>query len=258
MKISVIIPVYNEAPFLHRCLDSIPECQDVEVILIDDGSTDGSGKICDSYKDKFKVVHQKNGGVSVARNHGLNLATGDYVTFLDADDQYLRNSFHVMFDAIEKAPRENIIQFNHYRHYTNPEMTIMKYANVEGFYRFDIRPEQWCMVWNKLYRRSFIEENHFRFKVGLQYGEDEIFNLHCIFKNLDVWCDANPIMTRNLDNGASLSHTISMEKLQAQDDALYELLNETTEPLFRVEIKELLASHHSSRTYQSMGWKEKA
>lgn len=91
IRLSVIIPVYNGEEYLRQCLDSIC-CQtfaDWECILIDDGSMDNSGKICDEYGEKdcrFRVIHQENGGVSAARNIGIGHATGDYITFIDSDD----------------------------------------------------------------------------------------------------------------------------------------------------------------------------
>jgi glycosyltransferase involved in cell wall biosynthesis len=90
-KISIIIPVYNVAPYLRECLDSIQEqtFKDFEAILVDDGSTDGSGEICDWYASKykrFKVIHKSNGGVSSARNMGLDIAQGEYIGFVDPDD----------------------------------------------------------------------------------------------------------------------------------------------------------------------------
>ena len=89
--ISVIIPVYNVEKYLRKCLDSILKqtYKDVEIILVDDGSKDASGAICDEYANtdvRIKVLHKENGGVSSARNVGLCLATGEYVTFIDADD----------------------------------------------------------------------------------------------------------------------------------------------------------------------------
>lgn len=89
--VSVIVPVYNAAPYLPRCLDSIcnQTHKQLEILLIDDGSTDGSGAICDHYAQqdhRIQVVHQKNAGPSVARNIGLSKATGDYITFVDSDD----------------------------------------------------------------------------------------------------------------------------------------------------------------------------
>lgn len=256
MKISVIIPVYNKAPFLERCFESIPECGLAEVIVIDDGSTDGSSEICDRYKDRFIVVHQENAGVSAARNRGMELAIGDYITFLDADDTYRDNTFETMLHAIEKVPRENIIQFNHYRYYEATNHTAMKYANQEGFYRFDRLPMMWCMVWNKLYKRKFLEDHNIKFKLGMQYGEDEIFNLRCFFANLTLWHELQPTMTHRFDDKKSLCHTLDMKKLIGQDDALHELLEETKEPMFKVELLQLIAEHHSSKTYINAGWKE--
>ena len=89
--ISVIIPVYNVEEYLHECVDSVinQTYKNLQIILVDDGSTDSSGKICDEYAENDKritVVHQKNGGLSVARNTGLSNAHGDYVYFLDSDD----------------------------------------------------------------------------------------------------------------------------------------------------------------------------
>lgn len=94
--ISVIVPVYNVERLLAKCLDSLlaQTYKDIELVLVDDGSTDGSGKICDEYaerEDRIKVVHQKNLGVSVARNHGLDVASGDYVCFVDSDDYVTEN-----------------------------------------------------------------------------------------------------------------------------------------------------------------------
>lgn len=91
-KVSIIVPIYNTQKYLPSCLDSIinQTYQNLEIILIDDGSTDGSGKIADDYakKDKrIKIIHQKNQGQSAARNEGLKLATGDYISFVDADDE---------------------------------------------------------------------------------------------------------------------------------------------------------------------------
>ncbi|HJA50079.1 MAG TPA: glycosyltransferase, partial [Candidatus Fusicatenibacter intestinipullorum] len=91
VKISVIIPVYNVEKYLKRCLDSVinQTYKNLEIILIDDGSTDNSGKICDEYAQKDEriiVIHKENGGVSSARNKGLDICIGDYISFIDSDD----------------------------------------------------------------------------------------------------------------------------------------------------------------------------
>lgn len=90
-KVSVVIPVYNVEAYLKRCVDSVigQTYQNIEIVLVDDGSTDSSGKICDEYRencDRVRVVHQENGGVSLARNTGVDTASGDYVVFVDSDD----------------------------------------------------------------------------------------------------------------------------------------------------------------------------
>ena len=93
MKLSIIIPVYNEANFLRRCLDSVYANDEVEVIIVDDGSTDGSFEICQEYEDKgFKLIQNEHSGVSVARNTGIQLAEGEYITFLDSDDEMSKDA----------------------------------------------------------------------------------------------------------------------------------------------------------------------
>lgn len=104
--ISIIIPIYNVAPYLRECLDSIQEqtFKDFEAILIDDGSTDGSGQICDWYASKykrFKVIHKSNGGVSSARNMGLDIAQGKYIGFIDPDDYISPDFYELLLNAIQ-------------------------------------------------------------------------------------------------------------------------------------------------------------
>ncbi|MCL1981714.1 MAG: glycosyltransferase family 2 protein [Clostridiales bacterium] len=107
MLISVIVPVYNVAPYLPKCIDSIlaQVHHDLEIILIDDGSEDNSGTICDEYAKKdqrIQVIHQANGGQSSARNVGLDIATGDYIAFIDSDDFIMPNMFSAMLAAMER------------------------------------------------------------------------------------------------------------------------------------------------------------
>ena len=105
---SIIIPVFNVAPYLRECLDSVlsQTFTDWEAICVDDGSTDGSGAILDEYaaKDKrFRVVHKENEGVSVARNVGLDLANGEYILFLDSDDTFESYAFYIMHRILDKS-----------------------------------------------------------------------------------------------------------------------------------------------------------
>lgn len=106
-KISVVVPVYNVMKYLKQCLDSIIQqtYTNIEIILVDDGSTDQSGSICDSYKEKdsrITVVHKKNGGLSDARNAGLNICKGDYISFVDSDDYLSPYFYEILMGVAEK------------------------------------------------------------------------------------------------------------------------------------------------------------
>ena len=103
-KVSIIVPVYNVEKYLRRCIDSIlrQTLTDIEVILVDDGSFDSSGKICEEYARKdsgLRVIHQKNAGVAVARNTGLDIASGDYIAFVDSDDYIEPNMYQSMMQV---------------------------------------------------------------------------------------------------------------------------------------------------------------
>lgn len=113
--ISVIIPVYNVRPYIERCLDAVcaQTYRELEIILVDDGATDGSGEVCDEYAKKdnrIRVIHKKNGGTSSARNEGLRAATGSYVGFLDADDWIEKDQYELLYQAMQKEPRVNVAQ----------------------------------------------------------------------------------------------------------------------------------------------------
>ncbi|MBQ8322887.1 MAG: glycosyltransferase [Clostridia bacterium] len=115
-KISVIVPVYNTEKYLRRCVDSILKqtYSDLEIILVDDGSTDSSGKICDEYAlkdERIKVIHKPNGGLSSARNAGLDAATGDYIGFVDSDDHIASDMYMQLIQNIgeEKGNISNIM-----------------------------------------------------------------------------------------------------------------------------------------------------
>ena len=126
MHLSIIIPVYNVAPYLRKCVDSVltQDYDDYEIILVDDGSTDESGAICDGYARNFqspitnhqspiiKVIHKPNGGLSDARNAGLKVATGEYVVFLDSDDYWSPNVLGVLMAQVEQEQLD-VLRFNY-------------------------------------------------------------------------------------------------------------------------------------------------
>lgn len=260
--LSIIIPVYNEAPFLRRCLDSV-SClnSSIEIIVIDDGSTDGSAEICDEYRDieNFKIVHHfTNWGVSMTRNHGMTLAEGKYITFLDSDDEMSKDGIWNMLEVIQRANTlpvlENrpVIQFNHFRHYYRTNKTVTKYKNRIGNYYYDNLPKMWCMVWNKIYLRSFLEEHRIGFEHQLQYGEDEIFNLRCLKYHASIYCADELTIIKHFDNQDSICHNLNKEKLLGQTDALTRLLNEDNSQVFDALVRNVISDHWNSELYKKI------
>ena len=216
MKLSVIIPVYKAEATIRRCLDSLlnQPHNDVEIIVINDGSPDTSGEICQEYAKKYpeiRYIEKENGGVSTARNMGLDLATGDYVVFVDSDD-WVYDSY---FSIIEKNLNENDWDlFQYSQNYTDgkEEKTRIKgnFKSDNPQVIFDKIIESMCHKHinkpiDKVYKRSIIEENNLRFHKDLCVGEDRTFNiafsLHvkkwCIIPDLIYWV--------SLENGESLS-----------------------------------------------------
>lgn len=200
--LSVIIPVYNKAPFLRRCLDSIVAQTDknAQVIVIDDGSTDESGQICDEYKPfGFEIYHTKNKGVSEARNLGIKKAKGDWITFLDADDKYTKDAFDIM-RRVGAEDVNDIVQFGQYRHLPNGNVVERNWGM--GTYGYTEIRRQWVGVWNKLYKASLIKD--IRYIKGLQFGEDELFNIECLLKNRTLYHSPRNIVHHYFDDFNSL------------------------------------------------------
>lgn len=189
-KISVIVPVYNVEKYLHRCIDSIltQTFTDFEVLLIDDGSKDSSGDICDEYAKKdsrVKVIHKVNGGVSSARNVGLNNAKGEWITFIDADD-YIASDF---FSVIDNNDCDFIIgQSQHFnssgKYWYSERLSPQKVLSEEkkrGFLEHNLLWHIMRTPWGKFFKRDLIAS--IRFDEGMKVGEDTVFVhdylLHC-------------------------------------------------------------------------------
>lgn len=215
MTISVIVPFFNSEQWLGRCCESLDKR--LEVILVDDHSTDSGREIAESYG--FKVIkNERTKGVSGARNTGLDHATGDWITFLDADDEMLPQSWETFHNAISDA---NVIQLPHKRLRGLSERTA---ANLEGIYILPGLPEHWWGVWNKLFRADFVKD--IRFDESLQYGEDGMFVLECLKKDGRIYhADRHLCTTRHrFENPESLSHKKTPEDVMIQCRAYEEFL----------------------------------
>ena len=184
-KISIIVPVYKVEEYLPRCIDSIlaQTFTDFELILIDDGSPDNCGKICDEYArkdDRIKVFHIENGGVSNARNTGIDEAMGEYISFVDSDDVIHPQYYEIMLKNVEDAD----IVYCEYKKFTN-ECVFEKIDNceIEVFNGNDIFSNpilSFYNVWNKIIRKSLLD-NH-RFNINIKNAEDSLFAFDLLTK----------------------------------------------------------------------------
>lgn len=197
--ISVIVPVYNSEKDLRRCLDSLigQTYRNLEIILIDDGSKDSSGTICDEYAAKdsrIVCVHQPNGGVSKARNRGLSLAHGDYVNFPDSDDYLDIDSFKYLM-ARMKEHNCDAVNFETFVTYPDREtahkLPQQYYGlfDTEGAHRVMLAGEPFCC--NKLYARHLVDGLQFR--EDIFRGEDSLFAHHALDRAEKVWFDKRPL-----------------------------------------------------------------
>jgi glycosyltransferase involved in cell wall biosynthesis len=190
-KISIIVPVYNVEKYIHRCIDSIlaQTFSDFELILINDGSTDKSGSICDNYAkedSRIKVIHIKNGGVSKARNKGITIAKGDYLMFCDSDDFVERHWCSLLYKAISQGgnvlPVSGVRVVNNIRKQNSetikafPQRMSIKKGKYFETYKQGLSGGLWC----KIYDRRVIIENGLYFDDSVNRGEDLLFNLSYI------------------------------------------------------------------------------
>lgn len=206
-KISVIIPVYNAEKYLDRCIDSIinQTYKNIEIILVNDGSKDNSLNICKKYQKldkRIKLINKKNEGVSIARNKGIEIATGEYLYFCDADDyldihaleyyyKEIQNSDLIISDYYIVNENKNIKKSNSFpkniRIDTIKEIDNLKISLLSNSYKHsnilngDYTGEGLGFVWNKLFRKSIVDKNNIRFPKGIILCEDVCF----IYKYLD-------------------------------------------------------------------------
>ena len=188
MDISVIIPIYNVERYLNRCIDSVL-CQkevSMEVILVDDGSTDSSGRICDDYACKnmnVKCLHVKNGGPATAKNRGYDIAKGNYVAFIDSDDEIKQDMFTVMLKSGYQHNADivccNYIQVDEDGNISHTQHTGEEYVlnQDEALKAILIKDNIYSQCWTKIYKRKMLESNQIRNTEGLKTDEDFIYNI---------------------------------------------------------------------------------
>lgn len=171
-KVSLIVPIYNTEKYLNKCLDSILNStyQNIEIIIVNDGTQDKSMDIVKSYKDKrIKIYEKENGGLSSARNYGLDKATGKYVIFIDSDDYIDKFMIQVLVSQIEKTSSD-MIECNFFYDYETKN-------KVKPDYRYFYRDKKEflakgrVLVCNKIFRKSVIDKYNLRFQEGIHYED---------------------------------------------------------------------------------------
>jgi len=227
--VSLIVPVYNAKDYINRCVDSIlnQEYQNLEILLIDDGSSDGTDALLDEYaaKDKrVRVIHQENAGVSVSRNRALDLAQGEFVQFADSDDWLTPDSTSLLIrPTVEKGCDMVIGDF-----YRVTGKRLSQKGDIDADHIMDRREFASYMIenpadfyygvlWNKLFRRSIIEEHQIRMDEELSWCEDFLFNLEYIRYAESFYAIQVPVyyyMKRKdslVSQGVSISNTVKMK-----------------------------------------------
>ncbi|KEZ50329.1 glycosyltransferase [Metabacillus indicus] len=191
LKISVIIPVYNAEKYLEACIESLlnQTLKECEFIFVNDGSTDRSRKIIEEKlktSKQIKLINQKNNGVSSARNNGLEIAKGEYVGFVDADD-FIEEEFYETLYKQAIINQSDIIISNYISYRKGEEKVICNPLKLDTIYQkkdilneilpYLIESDQLNSIWNKVYKRDIIQHNNILFPNNLSLGEDGIFNI---------------------------------------------------------------------------------
>lgn len=231
-SVSIIVPVFNVERYLPRCLESIlaQTYQNIDVVLVDDGSTDGSGRICDeaaSTDARFSVIHKANGGLSDARNYGLEVASGEWIFFLDSDDYISPYCIEAMLDVAHASEAE----IAECRFVSVDDSTSIEWKRPTGGYELHRQPEAlerfldydgtWVMAWNKLYRMDLFDG--IRFPVG-RLNEDE-FTTPYLVEKTHVYASLEDPLYAYVQREGSIMHSSFSERIFDGLEALLFRLN---------------------------------
>lgn len=239
MKLSIIVPIYKVESYLRKCVDSLLDQdfpkEDYEIILVDDGSPDRCGEICNEYEAKYnniKVVHRENGGLSAARNSGIEIAQGKYLQFVDSDD-YLESN--VLKELVEKIERENldILRFNYQNVNENYEIfepnrvskPFVDYRDeiCDGLTFLNERLGFACYAWQFLIKKDFISKEQFCFKEGIHF-EDTEWTPRILLQAHRVTSVSYMVYNYYLRIGSITKSTTKEKKLKSLNDKM-DLLN---------------------------------
>lgn len=254
IKVSIIIPVYNSEKYILRCLNSVvnQSYKNIEILIINDGSSDNSLKILENFQKKYsnvKVIDKENEGVAMTRNRGIRLTTGDYIMFIDNDDFIDENYVETYVNEIKNCDYDIVI--GGYRR-VNEENKILFYETLQ-----DTKWSKYIIMapWAKLYKREFLIKNNIKF-LSYKIGEDVYFNLLAYSKNPKIriidyigynWFfntkSVSNTTQKGLNNGIDITYLLDKINKNYKDKVENELLNYF---YFRYYIWYLLFSGKSS------------
>ena len=222
--VSIIIPVYNVNNYLRRCLDSVvgQTYQKLEIILVDDGSTDNSGKICDEYAqidNRIIVVHKINGGLSDARNVGIDIASGKYIAFIDSDDFVSTKYIQILLEEIMKknadiaickyvkGSRDDFVKENNKKRKIKCFKSVEMLKNWHGKYK-----HVETVAWNKLYKLSLFKENNISYPQG--YYNEDVQTTHLLINKADNIILIDEVLYYYFQRKDSITGAISEKKIE--------------------------------------------
>lgn len=241
MDISIIVPVYNCEKYLSQCIESIRKCKKVtmECILVNDGSTDGSRAICQAAVKKdarFRLIDKENGGVSSARNAGLEQAKGTYVLFQDADDFLMENAFQ-LFEEAMKREKTDIQAFSSITLFEDGSKKRERFFFPEQESTdMDVAKElvyassQMNACWGKLFLREMIEKFGIRFPVALSIGEDYVFVAEYFKHCNSAYVSQDPLLYYR-QHDESAMHRFSLTERLQYTETLYQYNKRAVEEL---------------------------
>jgi glycosyltransferase involved in cell wall biosynthesis len=251
---SIVVPVYNSADYLHRCLDSIVSqtYKNIEIILINDGSTDGSASICEQYKSidkRITIIHQDNQGIGLARNQGIKQAIGQYIVFVDNDDMLTENACTSLHQIISKFPEAEIVALSHYDIYKDKTI-IRKYKNTpsptsyisgQDFIKMQIKNATWHKPpWKNVYKKCFLLENNLFFQKTLMEDEEWIPRVFLHAQRVKI---SDTVHYQRFLRKGSVSRPISIEHKRKRAIAFIHLLYEQEQlyaSISDIELRSLL------------------
>ncbi|KFN01824.1 glycosyltransferase [Bacillus clarus] len=213
--ISVIVPIYNVEKWLARCIESVLKepFVNIELVLVNDGSTDKCGEICEEYLEKdnrIKVIYKENGGVSSARNAGIEAATGKYIVFIDPDDEVSENYFTRLYGIAEDKKCDAVICGYKTVPNNNSIIPNFKLDTVMNGRDFVLSSpnvhskNDLCFAWRYIYNLSIIKEKNIRFNEQVFIGEDVIFNLEFLLHSQRVCAISEGLYFYTINNSNSL------------------------------------------------------